>query len=371
MSAGGIGCHRSDRRSPQRRWGLLLLASVLATGFSFWSNEATGAGQRPILHRYSESAKGEICLVDPDRRERRCLTENRRFDYDPVWSPDAGQVAWVQQTNDPRNPDIYVMDASGRHKTRLTRSPRDDEAPRWSPDGTQIVWNRRRGDSPTGRLFVMDSDGSDKRLLVGGGDDVDARWSPDGERILFLSRDDCLGEQCANRQLDVHVVDLNGTDERNLTQSPVDEMSATWSPNGARIAFVRALEGDDAEIFVMQADGSGVTQITETAGSAFLPAWSPDGSSIAFTEITDPNNFETRLGLVQVATREVHILTDEETGGVEPSWSPNGSYIAFSGHRSLGETASYEIHRIRPDGMGLLRLTRTRGDESQLDWQGR
>ena len=352
-----------------RMLGLLVLANLLVTGFSFSPDEATTPGQRPVLHLYSGTAKGEICTVQPGDGTRRCLTDNRRFDYDAVWSP-GGRVAWVQQTNEPRNPDIYVMDATGSDKTRLTRSPRDDEEPRWSPDGSQIVWNRNRGDSPTGRLFVMDSDGTDKRVLVGGGDDVDARWSPDGQRILFLSRDDCLDDSCASRQLDVHVVDADGTDERNLTNSPRDEMSPTWSPDGSRIAFVRAIEGDDAEIFVMRADGSEVTQITETTGAAALPAWSPDGSAIAFTEITDPGNFETRLGVADLATGEERALTTEEVGGVEPTWAPDGSYIAFSGHRSLGPSASYEIHTIRPDGTELRRLTRTRGDEFQLDWAG-
>lgn len=369
MSANSSTGGKANRMSVPRRLLVLILASILAIGFR---NESIRAGQQAILHLYSQTAKGEICLVEADDGTRRCLTDNRRFDYDAVWSPDAARVAWVQQTNDPRNPDIYVMGASGRNKLRLTRSPRDDEEPRWSPDGTQIVWNRHRGDSPTGRLFVMDSDGSNKRLLVGRGAGVDARWSPDGGRILFLSRDGCLDDRCANHQLDVHVVDADGTDEGDLTNSAADEMSATWSPDGSRIAFVRVLEGDDAEIFVMKADGSGVSQITDTAGSAFLPAWSPDGSSIAFTEITDPDNFETRLSLVDVGTQQVRVLTDEEVGGVEATWAPDGSYIAFSGHRSLGDgTASYEIHMIRPDGTELQRLTRTRGDEFELEWGDR
>ena len=370
MSASPTTSHATKRPSARRRVGLLVVTGLLATGFSYSPQVATTPDQRPILHLYSETAQGEICLVDADGGERRCLTDNRRFDYEAVWSPDGDRIAWVQQTNDPRNPDIYVMDAAGRHKMRLTRSPRDDEAPRWSPDGTQIVWNRHRGDSSTGRLFVMNADGGDKRLLAGGGDDADARWSPDGGHVLFLSQDPCLHDRCATYQLDIHVVGADGTEERNLTQSAADEMSATWSPDGSRIAFVRSIEGVDAEIFMMQADGSEVTQLTDTAGSALLPTWSPDGSAIAFTEITHPENFETRLGVIDVGTREVRVLTNDEVGGVQPTWSPDGSYIAFSGHRVLRTTASYEIHTIRPDGTGLTRLSRTVGDEFELDWAG-
>ena len=84
---------------------------------------------RPILHLYGGSPKGEICVLDLDGQNRRCLTDNRRFDYDAVWSPDGSQIAFVQQTNEPRNPDVYVMDEFGGSKTRLTRSPFDDDEP--------------------------------------------------------------------------------------------------------------------------------------------------------------------------------------------------------------------------------------------------
>lgn len=345
----------------------LVVLMTLALAVPTRSGEA--AEEWPILHLYSRSAKGEICVINGAGTERRCLTDNHRFDYDAVWAPDGNRIAFVQQTNDPRNPDIYVMDATGAGKTRLTRSRRDDDTPQWSPDGTRIVWNRNRGDSPTGRLMVMNADGTGKHRLAGDErDDLGARWSPTGGEIVFNSRNDCYGLACTISQLDVHVVDVDGSNERNLTQSGEDEFSPVWSPDGSRIAFARMVGDDDVEIFVMNADGSGIVQLTDTPEANVIPAWSPDGSQIAFTQVTDFDNFETRLGVVDVGTREVRILTTEEVGGVGPTWSPDGANIAFSGHRSLRRTASYEIHTVRPDGSELRRLTRTGGDEFQLQW---
>ena len=344
--------------------GALVVLSVL-----FASHPGRAGQDRPILHLYSASARGEICVISGDGGARSCLTDNRRFDYDAVWSPDATRIAFVQQLREPRNPDIYVMSAAGRNKQRLTRSRYDDDEPQWSPDGTRLVWNRNQGDSPTGRLLVMNADGTGKHLLAGReSDDAHPLWSPAGGDILFVSRDDCYGGECVNFQLDLHVVGADGTNERNLTETDANEVGAAWSPDGSRIAFVRELTGGDTEIFLMAADGTDVIQLTDLTGASSLPAWSPDGSQIAFTRITDPGNFETRLAVVDVATGRVETLTTEEVGGVQPEWSPDGGRIAFSGHRSLGRTASYEIHTIRPDGSELVRLTRTTGDEFQLHW---
>lgn len=367
------GSARTNGTRRSRKLQAITLVGATAFALALPAGAGGAAPDRPILHTYSPGWKGEICVVDATSKERRCLTDNYRFDYDAVWSPDGSRVAFVQQTNNPRNADVYVMNADGTGTKRLTTSPRDDDSPRWSPDGTQIVWSKNSGDSPTGRLKVMNADGTEPYLLTGSErDDTWPRWSPNGEQILFNSRNPCTDEQlCTLTQFDVHVVDADGSDERNLTRSENDEYTPVWSPDGSRIAFTREVGEEDAEIFVMDADGSEVTQVTDTPGANFIPSWSPDGSQIAFTQITHIENFNTRLGVVDVDTGEVRILTTEEVGGVTPTWSPEGDYIAFTGHRTMRDrTASYELHAIRPDGTDLRRLTRTTGEEHQPHWSG-
>jgi Tol biopolymer transport system component len=43
-----------------------------------------------------------------------------------------------------------------------------------------------------------------------------------------------------------------------------------------------------------------------------------------------------------------------------PTWSPRGDWIAFTSKRD----GDYEIYRIRPNGTGLQRLTRTPGNDA-------
>ena len=345
---------------------LLFVATLLP------STVGSAADPDPILH-LSGSTKGEICLIDGNGTNRHCLTDNRRFDYDAVWSPDRARIAFVEQTNNPRNPDIYVMNADGSGKRRLTQSPRDDEVPQWSPDGTRIAWTSTHGDSINGKLKIMNADGSDKRLLVGDkGDNALPLWSPDGSSLLFMSRDACYTKACEDFQWDLHLVDPDGTNERNLTQTDEREYDPEWSPDGSRVAYVREstrADGMDAEIWVINKDGTGARQLTDSPQGTWGPVWSPDGEMIAFTETVDEEGYEWRVGVVNVDNGEARALTDAENSG-EPTWSPSGEFIAFTAfdHVPNTQTSSYDIYTIRPDGTELTRLTRTRGWESQPRW---
>ena len=85
---------------------------------------------------------------------------------------------------------------------------------------------------------------------------------------------------------DVFIADNDGTNVRNLTDSPSrDEPSAT-SPDGNHIAF-RSDRDETYEIFSMDADGRNVKRLTDGEGQNFWPTYSPDSSQIAFTRDRD------------------------------------------------------------------------------------
>jgi Tol biopolymer transport system component len=73
----------------------------------------------------------------------------------------------------------------------------------------------------------------------------------------------------------VHTVRPDGTDERALTnENDVEEYDPDWSPDGTRLAFVRASALDDstaraAEVFAMPAEGGAAVQQTVTRARAY------------------------------------------------------------------------------------------------------
>ncbi|NBC01195.1 MAG: S9 family peptidase, partial [Bacteroidetes bacterium] len=109
--------------------------------------------------------------------------------------------------------------------------------PQLSPDGSEIVYTRGwidpKSDDRKSELWIMDADGERKRFLAEGSS---ATWSPDGTRIAYLAEGAPGGSQIYIRWMD----DEGATSQiTRMTQSP---SNIRWSPDGESIAFNRAVK---------------------------------------------------------------------------------------------------------------------------------
>jgi len=263
----------------------MLLSGVLLAGCGVGSNDGK------IVFTSSRDGDFEIFVMDADGTGLQQLTYNVAGEFDPSWSPDGSKIVFT--SNRRGRSEIFVMDADGTGVQQLTYNEYlqnleyvqtyVDGSPSWSPDGSKIVFtSNRNGDF---EIFVMDADGTGVQQLTDRyGDhysDALPSWSPDGGEIAFGSMRD-------GRRMEIFVMDADGTGARRLTD--IQESScAAWSPDGSKIAFCSydfygndpLVEGD-FEIFVMNADGTEVQQLTDTEYDDRNPSWSPDGRKIAF-----------------------------------------------------------------------------------------
>ena len=97
-----------------------------------------------------------------------------------------------------------------------------------------------------------------------------AQWSPDGDSLVVPR-----GRRWAH---DVWTIKTDGTDERNISNSREDESWPTWSPDGARIAFVRTSAPSQGSFVVVNADGSEPKALTGPSVDGNMPIWSPDAT---------------------------------------------------------------------------------------------
>lgn len=209
------------------------------------------------------------------------LTASPAQRMDPVWSPDGRRIGY--RSDEDGSDDIWLMNADGTDHVNITKSlDRVEWGPTWSPDGRWLAFNQSTtGQPPLLQIRIVRPDGSDGRSLRTDYAEYPA-WSPDGTRIAFASKRPTA--RGLNPDYDIHVVNVDGTGEMNLTRTPgTYEMAPHWSPDGSSIAFEASPVGTSAtSIWRMNPDGGGRRQLAEPWTA--WPAWSPDGEHVAFVE---------------------------------------------------------------------------------------
>jgi Tol biopolymer transport system component len=268
--------------------------------------------------RVTFSRGDDVYAMNADGTEERRLTEAKGPEFDPTWSPDGSKVAYRDSThgvND--NDEIFVVNADGTHRINLTRNSSNDWGPAWSPDGRHIAFNSSRDLLP--QLYVMDSDGSRVRRVTEREAEYPA-WSPDGKRLVFMSQQpDARG---TDPNYDVYVVDVDGSDLRQLTNYPGEDGWAAWSPDGRHIAFTTSKDDEGQsgdigpywDIYTMDPDGQNKRRLIDIFGG--FPTWSPDGGLIMFSGSRLPLSGE-RLWVVR---DDGDGLAEMQVEGSFPDW---------------------------------------------------
>ncbi|HVF52941.1 MAG TPA: hypothetical protein VNC78_04960 [Actinomycetota bacterium] len=228
-------------------------------------------------------------------------------------------------------------------------------------DGS-ILFSRYDPDSNTFSLYATRTDGSEERRLTDASLSAwDATFSPDGSHLVFSGA----------RQGDtaIYVMAADGTSLRKLTEGSVD-LEPGWSPDGARIVFVRrdSLIDEQSAVMTMLADGSEERAVTAATHSHTDPSWSPDGTSILFTRLRSAR----RGWDVYVADAEgssIRNLTAREGNDLAPEWSPTGDRIVYERHCACRRGAdSSEIYAMSPDGSGKERMMFNRSGDHLPHW---
>ena len=244
----------------------------------------------------------------------------------------------------------------------------------WVDAQAQIAFVSHRDGNA--EIYLMDVNGGNQRNLTNNRhNDFQPAWSPDGKRIVFVSNRD--GHFIGNRPVsEVYVMDANGKNQQRLTNNPNDDLSPSWSPDSKRITFVsRRVDGDKhrhREIYVMDANGKNQQRLTNNPNDDLNPSWSPDGKRIVFSSVRD-GHF---IGKVRI-TDEVYVMdtdgknqqriTENRKNDWDLVWSPDGERIAFSSDRK-GDLQNFEIYVMDADGKNQQRITENHVDDRSPSW---
>src|SRR5688500_13879335 len=111
---------------------------------------------------------------------------------------------------------------------------------------------------------------------------ADPQLSPDGKQIAFVIE---RADWKANRRIGhIFRINIDGTNQVQLTFGERGETSPRWSPDSKSIAFIARRDGDtNNQIYLLHADGGEARRLTTHPTAAGSPSWAPDGKSIYFT----------------------------------------------------------------------------------------
>jgi Tol biopolymer transport system component len=298
-------------RNPAWSWdGKRLL---FERGYDIWTANADGSDQTSV----EGLPRTDLLLADRHA----------------TFSPDGSMIAFFQKDKGPIG-DIWVIPTKGGQARRLTFDSNFGGTPIWTPDGKFIIFSSLRGGSRTlWRIAV--AGGQPEPLLVSAGEDTEPEISRDGHQLIYT-----------NTRNNFFLVITNPATGKTttLTESRVDIVDPSFSPNGDKVIFFKVTDDGDTHIFQIGADGSGLTQLTRTKGTRSIhPRWSADGTVVYFYQ-----------SLPTLSFRKLKI-GDQQSFEVVPGWEwgtqygarvdPEGKRIVYS-QLNRGAVAATMIREI-------------------------
>ena len=201
------------------------------------------------------------------------------------------------------------------------------EGARLSPDGKRIAIIGKRRLAEATKLFILENDSNATAKLLTGepGIEPSLSWSPDGKYLLVSKiRFGAHGDL---------VYDLYKCE---VASGALDRISSNdrleypdWSPDGKTIVAVK-FHRSGSDLVQLNADGSGersLTNFRDDNVDIYTPRWSPNGNSVAFSIFR--KNGMRDVATVNVASGEIHYLTNDSVNDRYPIWSASGDSIAF------------------------------------------
>ena len=289
--------------------------------------------------------------------------------FSPDGSRLAFVVREWDRTHDRFIADIHAVDVVSGNVTRLTNTPERDRSPRWNPRAGELAFLSEVDGRV--QVHVLDAGTRQRRVLFRHGSSISAfRWHPDGASVVFIAPDPeppgsesrstkpvmLIGEDDPLSRLWLY----DGTTRQvmPLTDGKSHVVGAEVSPDGTAVAFTsepspRWPDFMQREVFVMPLTGGSPRVMTSNAVAESMLRWSPDGTRLSWLAATDGNVLGVgpqRVHVVPAAGGAARVLAPAFDGYIEQyEWAADGKTLVIA----AGVGVARRIYRL-PLGDGPL-----------------
>jgi len=235
------------------------------------------------------------------------------------------------------------------------------------------------------QIYSMNVDGSNIKLIsTGKGRDTCSYYYPDGINIIFSQTtaqapcpptpDQAFGYVWPiYKDMDIYIRNTQTQSLRLLQNSSAYDAESTISPDGKKIIFTSAREGD-LELYTMNLDGTELRRMTYTPGYDGGAYFSYDNSMFCWRAnrpqgdelleyfrlieygIVAPIGMQIMVQNVSLITPPVQ-LTNNNGTNFAPFFLPDDSGVIFSSNMHDPMGGDFQLYTVKLDGTGLQRVT--------------
>lgn len=223
----------------------------------------------------------------------------------PALSPDGRSVAFISNRDGHYN--IYVGLVRGGELVQITHDAAMKSRPMWSPDGSTLAYGQLNESGTMDIWQVAALGGTPRKIMLNA---ADPTWTPDGRSLVYENYPDGQIWQCG-------------------------------------------LSGENPRLLVRMGPGTVATELR----------MSPDGKIVAMAVRSSGGGPNGKLGVADLSTGNVRLLTQDIATTLSPAWSPDSRSIYFTSSRG----GTLNIWKIGVDGNGLRQVTAGEGDDTELD----